>query len=109
MARHRWTTAWHLMPPDAASTGGSGGHDRPVTSSDNSFLSNRCLLQFLESEVMGRNVVRWELITIGLTLFAILYSLGYLLLSPRSNRPLPLTPISEWFPSPPPDSSQPTH
>jgi hypothetical protein len=39
------------------------------------------------SEVMGRDVVRWELITVGLTLFAVLYSLGYLLLSPRSNRP----------------------
>jgi hypothetical protein len=39
------------------------------------------------SEVMGWDVVRWELITVGLTLFAVLYSLGYLLLSPRSNRP----------------------
>ena len=60
------------------------------------------------SEVMGRDVVRWELIIIGLTLFAVLYILGYLLLSPRSKRLPPLTPISEWLPPIPPDSSQST-
>jgi hypothetical protein len=61
------------------------------------------------SEVMGRDVVRWELIIIGLTLFAVLYSLGYLLLSPRSKRLPPLIPISEWLPPIPPDSSQSTN
>jgi hypothetical protein len=61
------------------------------------------------SEVMGRDVVRWELIIIGLTLFAVLYSLGYLLLSPRSTRGSGLTPISELLPPIPPDSSQSTN
>ena len=36
-------------------------------------------------------MVRWGLITVGLTLFAVLYILGNLLLSPRSNRPPALT------------------
>jgi hypothetical protein len=61
------------------------------------------------SEVMGRDVVRWELIIIGLTLFAVLYSLGYLLLSPRSKRLPSLIPVSEWLPPIPPDSSQSTN
>jgi hypothetical protein len=60
------------------------------------------------SEVMGRDVVRWELITIGLTLFAVLYILGYLLLSPRSKRGSGLTPLSELLPPIPSDSSQQT-
>jgi predicted permease len=60
------------------------------------------------SEVMGRDVVRWELIMVSLTLFAVLYILGYLLLSPRSKRGSGLTHISKLLPSLPPDSSQPT-
>jgi hypothetical protein len=61
------------------------------------------------SEVMGRDVVRWELIIIGLTLFAVLYSLGYLL-SPRQSNPVPpLQPISELLPPVPPNPSQSTH
>jgi predicted permease len=60
------------------------------------------------SEVMGRDVVRWELIIIGLTLFAVFYSLGYLLLSPRSKRVPPLKHIYELLPPIPPDSSQST-
>jgi hypothetical protein len=47
------------------------------------------------SEVMGRDVVRWALIIIGLMLFAVLYNLGYLLLSPRSKPVPPLQPMSE--------------
>jgi hypothetical protein len=58
---------------------------------------------------MGRDVVRWGLITIGLTLFVVLYILGYLLLSPRSNRPPPLTPIADLLPPIPPDSSPSTN
>jgi hypothetical protein len=61
------------------------------------------------SEVMGRDVVRWGLITVGLTLFAVLYTLGYVLLSPRSKRPPSLTHISEVLPSTPFDSSQSTN
>jgi hypothetical protein len=61
------------------------------------------------SEVMGRDVVRWELIIIGLTLFAVLCTLGYLLLSPRSKRLPPLTPIAELLPLTPADSSQSTN
>jgi hypothetical protein len=47
------------------------------------------------SEVMGRDVVRWGLITVGLTLFAVLYTLSYILLSPRSKPAPPLQPMSE--------------
>jgi hypothetical protein len=61
------------------------------------------------SEVMGRDVVRWELIIIGLALFAVLYSLGYLLLSPRSKRGSGPTPIAEWLPPTPADSSPSTN
>jgi hypothetical protein len=61
------------------------------------------------SEVMGRDVVRWELIIIGLTFFAVLYTLGYLLLSPRSTRGSGLTPIAESLPPTPADSAQSTN
>ena len=61
------------------------------------------------SEVMGRDVVRWELIIIGLALFAVLYSLGYLLLSPRSTRGSGLTPIAKLLPPISPDSSPSTN
>jgi hypothetical protein len=60
------------------------------------------------SEVLGRDVVRWGLITVGLTLFAVLYTLGYLLLAPRSKRPPALNDGPAELPSIPRDPSQPT-
>jgi hypothetical protein len=61
------------------------------------------------SQLVVREGVRWGLIIIGLMLFAVLYSLGYLLLSPRSPRSPSLKHISELLPPVLPDSSQPIH
>jgi hypothetical protein len=61
------------------------------------------------SEIMRQDVVRWELITIALTLFAVLYILGYFLLSPPSKRSPALNNVSESLPSSSPDFSQLTH
>jgi hypothetical protein len=36
---------------------------------------------FILSEVMARETVRWGIVSVGLLLFAVLYLLGYLLLS----------------------------
>ena len=61
------------------------------------------------SEVRGRDVVRWELLTLGLTLVAVFYILGDLWLSPHAKRGSGLTPMSEWLPAIPPDSSPSTN
>ena len=61
------------------------------------------------SELLVREGVRWGLVAIGLGLFTVLYTLGYLLLSPRSKHPPPLKHISEVLPSIPPAPSQPTN
>jgi hypothetical protein len=61
------------------------------------------------SELLVREGVRWGLVAIGLGLFTVLYTLGYILLSPRSKAVPPLQPISELLPPVPPESSQPTN
>jgi hypothetical protein len=60
------------------------------------------------SELLVREGVRWGLVVTGLGLFTVLYTLGYILLSPRSKPVPPLQPISELLPPVPPDSSQPS-
>jgi predicted permease len=62
------------------------------------------------SELLGREGVRWGLVVTGLGLFAVLYALGYILLSPRRSKPVPpLQPMSEWLPPVSPESSQPSN